>query len=78
MEDNKIGLKTKVCFVDRVSVSYRNITINSLGDDEGSTSFCWHINDRRGKIVKKKCIGEGDMNLIDKQCIMEKEGVVLM
>jgi hypothetical protein len=43
-----------VGYVDLVSIGDREkIIVNVFGDDDGSTSFCWHIEDKRGKLVNK-------------------------
>jgi hypothetical protein len=50
----------KVCFVDRVDVDKRKkVTTDALISNERSTSFCWRISDRRGKLINKKYIDEG-------------------
>jgi hypothetical protein len=73
LEEDKIGLETKACLADQVCISERkNIIVNSLGENEGSISFYWHIEDERGKIINRWCINEGEMKLTDMQCIKAK------
>jgi hypothetical protein len=50
LEEHEISLITKVGHDDLVTVGEREkIVVDALGDDEGSTSFCWHIDDERKK-----------------------------
>jgi hypothetical protein len=63
----------KACLVDRVDLSERrNITFDMLSVDEGLTCFFWHIYDKRGKLLNKKCIVDREMNLTNTLCIKEK------
>jgi hypothetical protein len=49
-----------------------------LSVNEGMTSLWWHIDDRRGKIIDKQCVGKREMNLADMLCIDEERGKLLI
>jgi hypothetical protein len=65
----------------------KKIIVDMLSVNEGSTYFCWHIDDRRGKLDNKHCALEGkkgslsihDVSMkkdepVDTPCIDEDEG----
>jgi hypothetical protein len=50
--------------VDLVNVGEREkIIVDALGDDEGSTSFCWRIGDEARKDYHQVVYRQGGMNL---------------
>jgi hypothetical protein len=73
LEEDKIGLKMKVCLSHKVSIDERKKgTVDVLIVDEILASFCSCINNRRGKLINKQCINEEETNLANTQCIREK------
>jgi len=69
-EEDEISIEMNVGRTDLVGVSEReNIIVDALGDDKGSTSFCWRIKDETRKDYKQAMHREDETNLINMHCI---------
>jgi len=74
MEEDGIIPRTKVVHADLIRVDEREkIIVNVLGDDGGTTSFCWCIGNRRGKLINKQYINKEEVKLVNTQCNSRKK-----